>query len=271
MLITSAQFEPVPGKFKENFEKHIEFIEKAGSIGADIILFPELSLSGYTYNPEILENSIDFFKKIKEDLLKLSRKYNIAIIGGIPRKIQGKLRNSVFVFRKKKEILFYDKTHLFRKEKEVFESGEHFLLFRFSGVNFGIFICYEVGFPEIARILALNGAEVFLVPFAFGKERAHIYDIATRSRALENGAFLVTSSTAGKGIMDYIGKSRLINPRGDIVVEAVQKEELIASEIDVQQLHHYRFIESGDSHAYFLNRREELYQTTKVMKKGKLL
>ncbi|SHH45178.1 carbon-nitrogen hydrolase family protein [Thermosipho atlanticus] len=259
MLIASSQFNPIPGKFEYNFNKYIEFINEAGKNGAMTILFPELSLSGYTYDFEILKKGVDFFKEIKSELLKLSRKFNMAIVGGTPRVVLGKLRNSVFVIKKKKDILFYDKTHLFRKEKEIFEPGERFLVYKFNGVYFGIFICYEVGFPEIARILAINGAQVFLAPFAFGKERKHIYDIATRARAIENGSFLVSSSTTGKGVMEYLGNSRIVGPDGTILARARKKEEIIYYDIDVSTIDFYRFKEEGKSHAYFLNRQKHLY------------
>ncbi|WP_126992676.1 carbon-nitrogen hydrolase family protein [Thermosipho globiformans] len=260
MLIAAAQFSPKPGNFEYNLKKHIEFIEKAGELGASLILFPELSISGYTYDKNILEDSISFFNEVQSELLRLSRKYNLAIVGGVPRKVLSEVRNSVFVIKKKKEILFYDKTHLFRGEKDVFSPGERFLVFKFKGVRFGILICYEIGFPEISRILALNGAQVLLAPFAFSKERKNIYEIATRARALENGAFLVTSSTSGKGLMDFIGNSRIVGPDGNVITQAKRKEELIYADIDVSKLDFFRYKEEGISHAYFLNRKKELYR-----------
>ncbi|MBO8161575.1 MAG: carbon-nitrogen hydrolase family protein [Thermosipho sp. (in: Bacteria)] len=260
MLIAAAQFNPLPGKFEYNLNKYIDFINKAGEEGAMLILFPELSLTGYTYDLEILEKGIEFFKEAKEELLRLSRKYNMAIVGGTPRKVLGKFRNSIFVIKKKKEILFYDKTHLFRKEKEIFEPGERFLVFKFNGIKFGVLICYEIGFPEISRILTLNGAQILLASFAFGKERKHIYEIATRARALENGSYLVTSSTSGKGIMNFLGNSRIVGPDGEILINARKKEELIVHNIDISILDYYRFVEEGKSHAYLLNRNGNLYK-----------
>ncbi|ABR30911.1 nitrilase [Thermosipho melanesiensis] len=260
MLIAAAQFEPKPGDFEGNYAKHLKFIDEAASLEARLILFPELSISGYTYDRKILLSSIDFFRQKRNELIYLSRKYNMAIVGGIPRKILLEIRNSVFVVRKKKQILFYDKTHLFRKEKEVFSPGERFLVFKFNGVRFGILVCYEIGFPEISRILTLNGAQVLLAPFAFGRERKHIYDIATRARALENGAYLVTSSTSGKGLMNFLGSSRIVGPDGSVLVSARKKEQLIYYDVSVENLEFFRYIEDGISHAYFLNRKNELYK-----------
>ncbi|ONN27315.1 nitrilase [Thermosipho affectus] len=260
MLIAAAQFEPKPGKFEYNYLKHVQFIEEAGKLGIRLILFPELSISGYTYDKDILLSSVKFFKEKEEELIWLSRKYNIAIVGGVPRVVLSEIRNSVFVVKKKKGVLFYDKTHLFRKEKDVFYPGEKFLVFKFDGVRFGILICYEIGFPEISRILTINGAQVLLVPFAFGRERKHIYDIATKARALENGAFLVTASTSGKGLMNFIGSSRIVGPDGNVIISARKKEQLIYHDVDVKTLDYFRFEEKGISHAYFLNRKKELYR-----------
>lgn len=243
-----------------NLESNFQRIfNVAGRTSADVFVFPELFLSGYTLDEKILKESSKFLNSKLEELVKLSRERNAAITFGAPRIVGKSLRNSVVVVRKKREVLFYDKTHLFRKEKEVFEPGEDFLVFDFKGVRFGILLCYEIGFPEISRVLALRGAQVLIALFAFGKERERIYDTATKARAIENGAFLVASSTTGKGLMDFIGKSRVVHPSGEVLAQLDEEEGIISVDIDISVLDHYRYEEKGDSHAYFVNRHSDMY------------
>jgi len=257
--IASVQMQPKVGNFERNFSFIKTMVEEAANRKADIVLFPELALSGYTFDVEVLKSGAEFFQKISDELIRLSRKYDMAAVLGTPRILKGKLRNSLAVIKKKREILFYDKTHLFRNENEIFDPGDNFLVFRFKNVIFGPLLCYEIGFPEISRILALHGAQVILASFAFGRLRERIYDTATRARAIENGVYLVTSSTVGKGVMDFLGKSRIVHPSGKVMEELKNGEGVIISDIDLSVLDHYRYEEQGDSHAYFKRRRPELY------------
>ena len=245
------------GNFEENFQKIAEIVSRNS---ADVFVFPELFLSGYTLDERILRDGAKFLDSNLNDLVRLSREKDAMIIFGAPRIVGKNLRNSVVVIKKKREVLFYDKTHLFRKEKEIFEPGEDFLVFDFKGVKFGVLLCYEIGFPEISRILALRGAQVLTSLFAFGKERYRIYDTATKARAIENGAFLVASSTTGKGLMDFIGNSRVVHPSGKVLSQLDDEEGILATDIDVSVLDHYRYEETGDSHAYFANRKSNMYR-----------
>ena len=266
MKIASVQMKPKVGNFEKNFSFIKTMIEKAAGSKADVVLFPELAISGYTFDVEVLKNGAEFFQNISDELIRLSRKYDMAIILGAPRILNGKIKNSLAVIKKKREILFYDKTHLFRKENEIFDAGESFLVFKFKDVIFGVLLCYEIGFPEISRVLTLHGAQVIFASFAFGRLRERIYDTATRARAIENGVYLVTSSTVGKGVMDFLGKSRIVHPSGKVMEELEDGQGMIISDIDLSILDHYRYEEEGDSHAYFKRRRPELYYEISSLK-----
>ena len=258
--VSVVQLHSFAGEFERNYEKMLEFLEKAAEKSSSLVVFPELSLSGYTLDGRVLRDGARFLDEKIDELVKISRKYDMAIVFGSPRIFGGKLRNSAVVVKKKREVLFYDKTHLFRREKEVFEPGEDFLVFDFKGIRFGVLICYEIGFPEISRILALRGAQVLIALFAFGKERWRIYETATKARAIENGSYLLASSTTGEGLMDFIGRSRIVHPSGEVLAQIDEGEGLVFADIDTSFLDHYRYEEEGDSHAYFSNRRRDLYK-----------
>lgn len=267
MRVAAVQMLPAIGGFEENLSRIEHFVEEAISSGVDVIVFPELTISGYTWDEKTLERGARFFEEVvRKKLLRLSREGQIVIVTGTPRIVLGKLRNSLVIFKKKRELLFYDKTHLFRGEKDVFEPGEYFLVFSYRGVIFGTLICYEIGFPEISRILTLKGSKVILSSFAFGKERGHTYDIATRARAVENGVFLVASSMCGKGFVEFVGRTRIVAPNGKVLRELETSEGVIFEDIDPDIVYHYRYDEEGDSHAYLKNYRAHMYS----LQKGRL-
>lgn len=267
MRVAAVQMLPAIGDFEGNLERIEQFIEMAVSEGAEVVVFPELTISGYTWDEAILKRGALFFSEVaKKKLLKLSREGQILIAVGTPRIVLGKLRNSLVIFKKKKELLFYDKTHLFRGEKNVFEPGEYFLVFSYRGVVFGTLICYEIGFPEISRILTFKGSKVILSAFAFGKARGYTYDVATRSRAVENGVFLVASSMCGEGFVEFVGRTRIVGPNGKVMNEIESGEGLICEDLDLDAVYHYRYDEEGDSHAYLRNYMSHLY----TLQKGRL-
>ncbi|PLV58772.1 nitrilase [Thermotoga sp. KOL6] len=264
MRIAAVQMLPRIGEYQWNLERIGHFVEEAIDNGVSLIVFPELTISGYTWDEGVMKKGSVFFKEVaKKKLLKLSREGQIVIVVGTPRTVLGKLRNSLVIFKKKKELLFYDKTHLFRGEKDIFEPGEYYLAFSYKNVVFGTLICYEIGFPEISRILAFKGSKIILASFAFGKMREHTYDVATRARAVENGVFLVASSMCGEGFTEFVGRTRIVGPNGKIMKEIPNEEGLIFEDIDPDIVYHYRYNEEGDSHAYFRNYKKHIYSLEK--------
>jgi predicted amidohydrolase len=122
-------------------------------------------------------------------------------------------------------------------------------------------VCYELGFPEISRVLALRGARLLLAPAAFGAARAHIWRAATTARALENGCYLAAANTAGPGQRGaYLGLSRVVDPRGTVVAEAGEHDEVLVADLDTHLVDEVREGDTGGGHTYFRDRRPALYE-----------
>lgn len=243
----------------ENIEKAVNWIEEIAE-DADIVVLPELFNVGYTWEPQLKRYIEDSFEETCEILSSIADSYDLHIFAGMGRPEKGKLYNSVAHFAPLSEPEFYDKTHLFRREREIFNAGTSLKTCVVKETTVGVFICYEVGLPEIARTLALRGAEIFVVPFAFSRERATIYELATRSRALENGAFLISACQTGKGLFHFHGHSRVVSPSGEILCDAGDAEGVIMTEIETELVAKYRYEDLPDSHAYFSNFRGDLYE-----------
>ena len=229
----------------------------------DYIVFPELFGTGYSWDERIKEH-IDLDQEaIEEWLQELSKKHSCAVIAGIGRKdANGQYKNSACIFEKGAQLGYYDKTHLFRGEKEIFEPGtKPGRVFRLGGINCGIAICYELGMPEITRKASLRGAEIMFMPFAFGKSRYRTYNILTKARAIENGMYICASATPGghEGFK-FLGHSRISSPAGEILSDALDRETWIAAEYDSDIVKRFRYEEDDESSGYYKNFRKDIFK-----------
>lgn len=256
-----VQFNSKTDEPGENLEKAVNYIENLVEEEVDLVLLPEMFNSGYGTDELVIKNAIEMQEETIETLSALSDYNDVVIVGGMVNKAGEDLYNSSVIMLPYGEPVYYNKTHLFRNEKNVFKPGNALKSFDFAGVKFGILMCYEIGFPEISRKLSREGAQVLLVPFAFGKERREIYEIATRARAIENGCFLAAASQSGRcPSMEMVGESRIVSPSGEIIRDCGNGEGFCLADLDIHQVERYRYKESGNSHGYFANLREDLYR-----------
>jgi predicted amidohydrolase len=251
-----------PFNLELNLKKARRIIDKI-FIPFDYLLLPEMFGTGYSWEAQILKH-IDEEQQIIEEWLKtVSKNHNCSVIAGIGRKTEkGEYKNAVSVFEKGTHLGYYDKTHLFRGEKERFSQGNHpGRIFRLGGVKCGISICYEIGMPEVSRKAALNGAEILFMPFAFGRSRYNTYNTLTKARAIENGLYVVCAATPGghQGF-DFLGHSRIISPSGDILCDALDKETWIAAEYDSEVVRRFQYEEDDKSSGYYKNFRKDLFK-----------
>ena len=255
----SVQTRSIPDQVEHNL-KSANHILNSCSIPFDFCVFPELFGSGYTWD-ESTKHVIAEKQDLIETWLKdISIQYNCVIISGIGRHDKGSFYNSTVIYDKGKFVDYYDKTHLFRGEKELFHSGSDFKVYTLSDLTVGVLMCYEIGIPEIARTIALKGAEILFVPFAYGRSRWVTYDTLTKARAIENACYICTSSTPGAHeSFDFVGHSRIIAPSGEILCDALDREGWIGAEYDSQVVERFKYSEDEKSSGYWSNYRGDLF------------
>lgn len=126
----------------------------------------------------------------------------------------------------------YRKIHLWGTEPERFARGAALPVFKLPFATIGLQICYEIGFPEPARVLTQAGAEIIVYTSAFGKARSYAWDIASRSRALENGVYVLACNRIGaEEDAVFGGLSRVVAPNGDIVAGTSADAECVISAV----------------------------------------
>lgn len=251
-----------------NLQKAEKYIDEAGQ-DADIIALPEFFTTGY-----VLDLIGDDFYELAETipgptvdrLAEKAREHGTAIIGNIVEKDSeqtGVLYDTTFVIDRNGVYQGkYRKVHLYPTEHSYFRSGSDFPVFSVAGAKVGIATCYDHGFGEMFRIMALKGAEVIFIPSAVPKNFEYLLDLRTRARAQDNQIFTVAVNRAGNdGDVEWCGCSKIVNPRGEVMFEVDDRECMLTGSIDLSMIAKERKQEP-----ILRSRRPELYTALAIDK-----
>jgi predicted amidohydrolase len=230
------QFRPLFGRPEANFRKIAGRLVEAE---ADLIVLPELPFTGYLFRDrrELLEMSEEPGRSsIVKRLMVLCRERGYYIVTGFAERAGDKCFNSSLLIGARGIIRTYRKVHLFNLEMGMFDPGDlPFAVSRIRGVRVGMMICFDYIFPEAARALALQGAELLAHPSNLVLQ--HCQRVMP-TRCLENGLFSVTANRFGEekrphGSLRFSGRSQIAAPGGEVIHTApARQEQLYISDID---------------------------------------
>jgi predicted amidohydrolase len=174
MKICVAQTRPITGDVQSNIERHKRIIEQAISNGADMIVFPELSLTGY--EPELAEElAADWDDNQFDDFQNMSDTHQITIGVGMPVRVDVGVCIAMVIFQPKQYRQTYFKKYLHVDEEPFFVDGQDSKNVMGDKANVALAICYELSIPEHAEQSFKNGAEIYIASvakFATGVEDA---------------------------------------------------------------------------------------------------
>ena len=259
MRLAVVQILNAPPDMTASLRAGLARLEEAKEARADLVLFPELFLGGYYLDQDMVRRAGGARKALAR-LQAAVDQLGIACVCGVPDLRDGLLYNAVAVLRPRTDPSRYAKTHLFRTEKELFTPGASLWTGQIAGWPCGVLVCYELGFPEIARSLAVAGARLLLAPSAFGRERARIWQIATIARALENGCYLAAADQAGRSAFtEFAGHSRVVDPSGQLLADAADRADMLVVDLKERVVDEVRAATRPDTNPYLADRRPELY------------
>lgn len=238
-----------------NVEAALAAIDEAAVAGSRLVVLPEL----WTYlgpNAGNADAAEPIPGPLSEKLAERARRHGIYLhIGSMLECIPGedRLANTTLVFGPNGEqIARYRKIHLFDvdldadtsyRESETIAPGEEIVTFDLDGIRIGLAICYDLRFPELFRILALEGAEVVVLPAAFtmatGKDH---WEILIRARAIENGMFMAAADQVGQhppGLSCY-GRSMVVDPWGLVIAQASDRPAILYATIELDEISRVR-------------------------------
>lgn len=240
MRIACAQTRAELGQVTVNLDRIEHLADRAASQKADLILFPELMVSGYGPPETLTPLAAPIPGPVVERLASIARTCSLAIAVGLPElDTETGLRHNtlLLVDATGRERIRYRKVHLWDSEKKWAHPGSTFPVEPFQGLRIGATICYDVRFPEGARSLALAGAELILLATAW-LGPVDEWELAARSRALDNGIYVVASALQGD---PYRGSSLIIDPHGNIIARGEPgTEDILIADLDPETVHQFR-------------------------------
>ncbi len=236
MIIALAQMDISWEDIERNMKKAQEFIEKAVENNVELILFPEMALTGFTMNIDKLllkeEEIIDWIKKIA-----VESKINIGL--GFSIRVDERGKNKYIVISKEGKILLkYTKLHPFSyaRESEKYYQGEEIGICKIDEFNMASFICYDLRFPEIFQI-ASKKAQIITVAANWPESRQEHWITLLKARAIENQCYVIGINRVGIGDgLQYGGDSVFVNPNGEILNELTSKESLVVETLEIEQV-----------------------------------
>lgn len=260
--IASVQMECNINNWRENLLTAEKLLEKCRDQEAGIALLPELFNTGFLIGDELTHRSLEAYGLTLKTLARLSEQLDIFIVAGIPLPKGDKPINGAILFQPDGTQKTGGKLHLCRMgsdEVKYSKAASEPLSFNYRGNKFGVLICYDIAFPESARILALEGIKVICVLAAWNKsERSYVYDMSTLSRALENGVWVITSNqTGGFGEDQFLGRSRFVTPKGQILAEMNREQGLLVRDVDLS--YSDRLLKEGETYPFLTDRKPEIY------------
>lgn len=226
MKLALGQMTAVQGEPEANLRKMEAMIVQAADNGADLICFPELSYTGYFVRKEWLEEiAEDMEGRFISSLSALARRCQIGIVGGFAEKEAGKLYNTAVLFDRQGAVAGKArKVHLWKSEKKRFAGGSEYPVFETEFGKIAILICYDLEFPEPARIAALKGAQLILCPAAWSVPAKRRWEVDLSGNALFNLIPIV-----GVNYSDDLccGLSGAAGPDGNWIARTDGQEEII--------------------------------------------
>ena len=238
MKVAAVQMACVVGDLEANTRKIEQFARQAHEMGAAMVVFPEMSDTGYAMD-SIRECATDWKTGAVPTIRRLAHDLSIHIVCGVSERADNEIYNSQVVAGPSGEIIArYRKTHLFSpepiREDRCFTPGRDLATFAAHEFNFGLSICYDLRFPELFRRLAVDHrVSAFLLSSAWPCPRAHHFRALAIARAIENQCYFVAANRAG--IDDgarFCGESVIIDPAGAVLSSAPENdEEIIVAEL----------------------------------------
>ncbi|MFQ5442470.1 MAG: NAD+ synthase [Thermodesulfobacteriota bacterium] len=241
LRLAMAQINPTVGDFSGNAALILSYAKRAKALEADLVVFPELALTGYP--PEDLLLKSGFVEENMDVLNELSKKIKgiTAVVGFVDRGED--IYNAAAIIHNGRVAGVYHKVFLPNygvfDEERYFQAGSSALNFKLGGVTVGVGVCEDIWYPEgPARVQALAGAEVIVninaSPFHMGKACVRQEMLATR--ALDNGVIIAYNNmVGGQDELVFDGHGMIINERGEVIARgAAFTEDLIVADLNIE-------------------------------------
>jgi predicted amidohydrolase len=235
--VACVQMDVSIGLPDRNIERVVDHIAGLACQNVDIAVFPEASLTGYCVSDREAAESIAISLDALTPIHEASERHDLILVVGFAERTETGVSNSAALFEPGQEPRFYRKTHLPHLGLDRFvEEGREIQVFDTRAGKIGVLICFDLRLPEPTRELALQGAELVVLPTNWPEGAEVSADSIAIARAAENRIFLATCDRVGtENGFRFIGKSKIIAPNGKVLASAEDGEETIIADIDLSE------------------------------------
>lgn len=267
VTVASVQFDPHIFEIAYNLNQ-VEALARKAALAhhAELIVFPEAALTGYCFQNRA-EARLAAIEKDGEELFSLKRlakELNVSLVVGAVELDKDEIFNTVFFLEPDGAVFSYRKSHLPYLGLDRFvKAGDcPCAVFDTRFGKIGVIVCYELRFPETARIAALGGARLILQPTNLPVGGESHPEFLSRARACENHVHFVTCNRCGteRGFT-FLGRSQIVDYHGNVLAETGDGEEMIVRRLELRPCEDKDIIGTpGERELYlFRHRRWDLY------------
>jgi predicted amidohydrolase len=238
LVLAAAQMDVTMGDPGANIASASRFLAEAHELGAELVVFPECALTGYMLDSraDTLAAGLDINGPEVAAFLAQCASQNVHAVIGLLEREGDSVHNSAVLAGPDGLIGVHRKRHLPGMGADRFTdepTNNDLPVFDTSIGRVGIMICYEIRFPEVARSMALRGADVIALPTNWPMESTILADQFTVVRAAENLVHLVVANRCDEERgMQFLGSSQIINSAGQVLAHAGRKESLVTASVD---------------------------------------
>ncbi len=245
MRVSFYQSSPAYGEVEHNVSATLGALDR---VKADLFVLPELFSTGYLFGSR--REVVRLAEPVPSGpttrlLIRYCRTKGCAIVAGIAEAAGSRYYNSAVLVGPEGFVGLYRKTHLFDHEKKWFDPGNlGFRVWEYGSTGIGLMICFDWIFPEAARTLALQGADIICHPSNLVLPYCQA---AMVTRSIENGVFIVTANRIGSDRrggtkISFSGQSQITDPRGRVLARAARmSEKVLAVDIDPTSARNKKF------------------------------
>ncbi len=270
ITVATVQMKPKLGEAEENLVKMSETVSKiASQQKVDLIVFPELITSGNELGVRFTELAQRVPGPTINLMAQRANEYGVYIAFGMvtKEKVESVLYNSAILVGPDGELLdVYNKIHLRGEERMAFREGFKLPVIPTEVGNIGLMIGYDLAFPEVARSLSLDGAEIIAVMANWEASNIDEWKTYARARAYENSVFIAGANRVGEDVtLNFGGESMIVGPRGQIHASLASEtdpesgaplEGFAVARIDLDEVRKYR-----EEFQFIQNRQPAVYKT----------
>jgi len=226
-------------------DRAVDLAEAAGKEGADIVVLPEL-FDVYSIGRN------DWLKYYGEEIpgegplqtrfSAIAKKYNMYVVIDIIETNGDKLHNTAVLYNRDGSYNGkYRKTHLAPGEEDVITAGDDYPVFQTDFGKVAMTICMDIHFPELFRILALQGADIILHPTMWLDYTGAYCDVCACARAIDNGIYMVTSHYVNVPFLAgrAMGHAVVIDPMGRVLADTGHRPGITTATVDLDDIYEY--------------------------------